>query len=271
MKIEYVVIAVVLIFASIIIAYRISQKIVPIVITTVKNKIPEKSGHLTKLDSGIFDKDVVAYNPAGVKIYAENNHVYINSPAKKSDYKIIGTGKHEMVITSIAASAENIYIADAGNAEVLIFNYNGMLINKFGKWNDSSNTGFIVPSPYFDVAWDNNRKCLFIANPGTHQIEKYDENGKFISKWGKTGFKDDEFAGCCNPADIAVYKEYIATGEKGSKRVRLFTIDGKYVSTIAHEANFPIIGTTIDLLVTPDGKLLLKDRKSKTIYNYSVK
>jgi hypothetical protein len=267
MKIEYVIIFIIAIFTAIIITFRIQNK-PPVIIEKVIASSVNKSGKLSKLTlNNEFDKDIMTYNPSGVKIYIDKEIVHINDKS----FKVIGKSKKDMLITSIAASNDKVFIADAGNAEVLIFNYEGKLIKTIKKSRGKELTGFIVPSPYFDIAWDNNKELLYIANPGCHRVEIYDVNGNFISEWGKPGNKEDEFTGCCNPADLAIYKEFIVTAEKGSKRVRIFSKNGKYISTIADSEAFPVLNTTIDLLTTTDGHLLLKDRKTKSIYSFSDK
>ncbi|MEI6521136.1 MAG: hypothetical protein WCO98_14025 [bacterium] len=270
MKIEYVIIFIITIFAAIIITYRI-QNMPPMVNEKLAVSV-NKSGKLIKLTlDNYFDKDIMTYNPSGIKIYVDNSLVNINTEPKVISFKVNGNGKKDILVTSVAASNDNIFIADAGNAEVLIFNYKGKLINNINKSTKNDSIGFIVPSPYFDIAWDNSKEQLYIANPGCHRVEIYDVNGKFLSEWGNFGGKESDFTGCCNPADLAVYKDYIVTAEKGSKRVRLFSKDGKYFSTIADAESFPVMDTTIDLLTTTDGKLLLKDRKTNAIYYYSEK
>ena len=70
-------------------------------------------------------------------------------------------------LTSIAASDEAFYLADAGNREILICNRkNGEIVSRFGKKDVvKNNPGFSIPSPYFDLAIAEDGQ-LRVANPG---------------------------------------------------------------------------------------------------------
>ena len=80
------------------------------------------------------------------------DHVEILDPkgVLKSKWKSPGA---DAVITSIATSGPDVFVADAGNKIVYRYDYSGKLILKIGQKDPNTGVpGFIVPSPYFDLA-----------------------------------------------------------------------------------------------------------------------
>lgn len=143
------------------------------------------------------------------------------------------------VITSLAVSGENIYVADAGNRIVYHCNSNGQLEQKIGEKDEHKGIpGFIIPSPYFDVAIDDNG-FLWAANTGRHMFENYTNDGSLRTSWGVTSFKIEGFSGCCNPAHFAILDDNsFVTSEKGMPRIKLYDQHGQFIGVVAAPASF---------------------------------
>ena len=86
--------------------------------------------------------------------------------------------------------------------------------------------GFIVPSPYFDVAVAPDG-LLRVVNPGAHRVEAYTFDGHLELSWGKRGMGIGDFCGCCNPSNIAILPDgRVVTAEKGIPRVKVYSASG---------------------------------------------
>ncbi len=108
------------------------------------------------------------------------------------------------VLTSIAVSKDHVFVADAGNRLVIHYDTEGKILNYIGKKdNDRNIPGFVVPSPYFDLAVAPDG-LLRVANPGRHRIEAYTFDGDFEFAWGKPTARIEGFCGCCNPVNFAM-------------------------------------------------------------------
>lgn len=135
------------------------------------------------------------------------------------------------IITSIAADSLSVFVADAGNKIVHVFNHNGELLRSL-----NSNDGFVIPSPLFDVAVDGNGG-FWVSNPGRHQIENYTASGRFVALWQPV--RRNGFLGCCNPAHFQTLPGgRFVTSEKGIIRVRVFMPDGKLDSVVCGPDTF---------------------------------
>ena len=105
----------------------------------------------------------------------------------------------EAIITSVAVTRDDVFIADAGNKIVYRYDHSGNLKNRIGEKDPGKNIpGFVVPSPWFDLGIDRDG-LLRVVNPGRHCIEKFTADGELVSSWGKASMAIDGFCGCCNP------------------------------------------------------------------------
>jgi len=143
------------------------------------------------------------------------------------------------IFTSITTSGENVYVADAGNRIIHNYNSSGQSIQKIGEKDDQKEIpGFIIPSPYFDVAIDDNG-LLWAANTGRHTFENYNKDGSLRTSWGVTSLKIEGFSGCCNPAHFAILNDNsFITSEKGMPRIKLYDQHGQFIGIVAPPAAF---------------------------------
>jgi len=140
----------------------------------------------------------------------------------------------DAVLTSIAVSKNNVFVADAGNRIVHRFDTTGKLINRIGvKDKDRNISGFVIPSPYFDLAVARDG-LLRVTNPGQHRIEAYTFVGDLEFSWGRFAAGIQGFCGCCNPVNFAILQdENFVTCEKGLIRVKIYDPEGAFVSVVA--------------------------------------
>ena len=142
---------------------------------------------------------------------------------------------NDAVLTSIAVSKNDVFVADAGNRIVHRFDKTGTLINHIGaKDKDRNIPGFIIPSPHFDLAVAADG-LLRVVNPGNHRIEAYTHNGELEFSWGEFSNTDLKgFCGCCNPVNFAILPdESFVTVEKGLTRLKIYDPKGAFVGVVA--------------------------------------
>jgi len=138
------------------------------------------------------------------------------------------------VLTSIAVSKSDVFVADAGNRIVLRYDITGRLINRIGAKDKERNIpGFVIPSPYFDLAVGRDG-LLRVVNPGLRRIEAYTFDGDLEFWWGKFSSAVEGFCGCCNPVNFAILEdESFVTCEKGLIRVKIYDPEGAFVCVVA--------------------------------------
>lgn len=138
------------------------------------------------------------------------------------------------ILTSIAAADRDVLVADAGNRLVHRFDLEGKRLGEIGRKDESRNIpGFIIPSPYFDVAISLDG-LVRVANPGRHRVEGYTLDGHLETSWGEPGEEVEMFCGCCNPANFAILPDgRFVTSEKGIPRIKVYNPQGKFECVVA--------------------------------------
>jgi hypothetical protein len=164
------------------------------------------------------------------------------------------------VITSLAVGQSDVFVADAGARVVWRFDRSGRLLGKIGdKEQGGERIRFIVPSPYFDVAFGP-RESLWIVNPGERRVEHFSFDGKRLGFWGRTGMTPEGFAGCCNPIHIALRADgAFVTSEKGLPRVKIYDASGAFVGFVAGPQSFSSDAPGLDLAIDSVGRVLVLD------------
>jgi len=138
------------------------------------------------------------------------------------------------VITSLAISGDHVFVADAGNRVVYKCSRDGRIEEKIGEKSEQKGIpGYVIPSPYFDLAIDNTG-FLWVVNPGRQSLENYNADGSLRTSWGVPGMKIEGFSGCCNPAHMAIMDDNsFVTSEKGMPRIKLYGQHGELKGIVA--------------------------------------
>jgi hypothetical protein len=193
------------------------------------------------------------------------DHVEVYDPAGKQASAWIGLGENA-IITSIAAGSNCVFVADAGGHVVMRFDLSGALLGVIGKKDTARGIeGFIVPSPYFDVALGAN-DTVWIVNPGKQHVGNYTPEGKLLTGWGKSAMDIDAFCGCCNPSHIAVRSDgRLVTSEKGLPRIKIYDPAGKFIGVVAGFEQFAEDTVGMDVAVDSEGRILVLDPKKGLI------
>jgi len=206
----------------------------------------------------------------------EHLEVYNSRGTRTAKWESLG---QNAVITAIAVSGNDVFVADASGKIILRYDKSGKLKTNIGKRNpDKGITGFIVPSPYFDVAIASDG-LLWVVNPGLHKIEAYTYDGDLQASWGETSIEIKGFSGCCNPVNIAILPDgKFVTCEKGIPRVKIYSSNGNFESVVAGAESFadtvgiynPSAGAedstkALDVAVNSKGRIFILDPVEKTI------
>ena len=213
----------------------------------------------------------IQVDPSGRIYLGIRDHVEIfdHSGRQLDTWKSIGD---ESVITSIAISGKDVFVADAGSKVVLRVDPSGNILKKIGEKDPSRNIpGFIVPSPYFDLAASRNGE-LWVVNPGRHRFEKYNPEGDLLSTWGVSSMAMEGFCGCCNPTDFAMLSDgSFVTSEKAIERIKVYWPNGVFRGVVAGPDAF-VEGTRgLDLAIDSKDRILVLDPEKKQIRIFALK
>jgi hypothetical protein len=166
----------------------------------------------------------------------------------------------ESLITSIATHGNYVFIADAGAKMVYRYDKTGKFQQKIGQKDPQAGIrGFIIPSPYFDLAIaDSNH--IWVVNPGRHNLERYTFDGELDLVWGVASMAADGFCGCCNPSNFAVLPDgSFVTSEKAIERIKIYSSRGEFVCFVATPESFTEGTKGLDLAVDSKGEIYVLD------------
>jgi len=195
--------------------------------------------------------------------------IYNAKGIKKSHWESLG---EDAIITSIAISNSNVFVADAGNLIVWRFDKQSKMLGRIGAKDEAKDIpGFIIPSPYFDVAIDLDG-FLWAANTGRHSLENYMSEGDFRSSWGEYSMKIENFCGCCNPSHFIILDDgSFVTSEKGIPRVKVYNRLGNLTSIVAGPDQFGEGTVGLDLAKDSAQRIYVLDPRRKMIRIFEKK
>jgi len=178
----------------------------------------------------------------------------------------------DALITSVAVTPEDVYIADAGNKIVCRYDLDGNFLRRIGEKDPQKNIpGFIIPSPWFDIGMDH-EGSLWIVNPGRHRFEKFNRDGELLSSWGKATMAMDGFCGCCNPSHFAFLSDgSFVTSEKGIERIKIYSPLGDFRCIVATPAAFNEGTKGLDLAVDSKDRILVLDPERNQVRIFVMK
>jgi hypothetical protein len=176
------------------------------------------------------------------------------------------------LITAIAATSGDVFVADAGKRRVLRYSNEGELLGDFnGKAEQEASYGFIIPSPCFDIGI-NDQDELWVVNPGLHALENYTYEGNLRTYWKNTSMKPEGFSGCCNPSHYTFLPDgRFVTSEKGLVRIKTYKRSGEFEGVVAAPAKFVDGGRAPDVAADSQNNIYALDFDKKMIRVFEPK
>jgi uncharacterized protein (TIGR03663 family) len=122
-------------------------------------------------------------------------------------------------------------------------------------------TGLTAPR---NVAVGNDGR-IYVADSGNHQIQVFDQDGRFLTSWGEFGSGPGQFN---EPWGLAVSDEHLYVADTWNHRIQRFTLDGQWAGSFGRSGSVADAPDTAglglffgprDLLLLPDGQILVTD------------
>jgi len=152
-----------------------------------------------------------------------------------------------------ADASNNIYVADASNHQIQVFDSTGNFLRKWGSL--GSNPGQ-MNEPFGICIRSNN---VYISEWAGDRVQVFDTQGKFLKAMGRNGSGDGQMTGAHDLAVDSGGNVYVADHELS--RVMVFKADGSYLrqwgSSGAADGQFQGL---ISICATPDGRIAALER-----------
>ncbi|MFP3936829.1 MAG: NHL repeat-containing protein [Phycisphaerae bacterium] len=196
----------------------------------------------------------------GVLYVGVDDHVAVYDPDAQKTVQWDNFDK-SAILTSIAVTEDELYVADPGGPVVYRFDRTGRLLGRLGEQDEQKNIpGLMIRSPCLDVAVGDDG-LIRVTNPGRWRVETYTPGGSLELSWGEPSMRDIEgFCGCCNPTDVAVLSDSrVVTAEKGLPRVKLYDAHGEFQCVVAPTSMFDPRTNRLDLAVDSQDRIYVLD------------
>lgn len=198
---------------------------------------------VVKIDgTGKIEKEIVLESAPTCLTVDEEGVVIVGSNDAVTIFDKTGTKRTQFVVpqknailSSIILNEGLILCADAANGLIYRYDQQGELVNIIGEKDPQmeDQAGFIIPSPYFDIAMASDG-LLRVVDPGRHVIVAFTLESHREWTWGTASPKVEGFSGCCNPVNIAILPDgSFVTAEKGLVRVKIYDAEGQFVGVVA--------------------------------------
>ena len=146
-----------------------------------------------------------------------------------------------------------IYVSDTANHRVVVFDYNGHYVRKFG---DTGNEKTRLVYPYGIVVIGNE---VYVVDAGLMKVAVFDQGGNFKRYFGEKAL--------VHPVDVVFYRNKLYFTDVGRQQVVVVDLSGKEVMSIGKygrsgggEFYYPN-----GLTVAPDGRILVADTNNSRL------
>src|SRR6266498_2659535 len=160
--------------------------------------------------------------------------------------------------TELALDSQgNVYVIDGGNQRIQKFDKDGNFILMWGSQGagDGQFLFHVPPAHYGSIAVD--KDGYVYVTDHFNRIQKFDSNGKFLMKFGDTGYADGKFD---KPLSIALDRQgNIYVTDNGNNRIQKFDQNGKFLASFG-PFSYPV-GITLD----PEGHIYVVEIVAATL------
>jgi hypothetical protein len=149
---------------------------------------------------------------------------------------------------AVDKNSSSVYVADSGNHRIQKFDKEGQHLETWGAFCDVSTTkeckdpdgptgNLSLGDGQFNypqgIAINGNASNnVYVADSGNNRIQKFDDTGAFIKRWGSVGSGIGEFR---RPADLAVHYGIVYVVDAENNRIQEFDTNGTFIRTWGSE------------------------------------
>ncbi len=153
---------------------------------------------------------------------------------------------------------DTLYIADAGNHRIQVFDTDGRYLRSWGEFGDGP-AQFNEP---WSVAVDDN--YVYVADTWNHRLQKFTHDGQWIATIGESGSPESPESGgglFFGPRDILILSDgNLLVTDTGNHRIQLFDPEGSFIRAVGGNGSLPgQFFEPVGIAATDDGSIFVVD------------
>ncbi len=163
-------------------------------------------------------------------------------------------------------AAGRLYVVQSQASRITILNPDGSVASTMGK--PGAGDGDFQEPWSVAIAPDGS---IYVADTWNHRIQKFDANGRFVTKWGSfidtKGQRDAEPYAFWGPRDVAIGPDgNVYVSDTGNKRITVFDPNGRYLRALGGEGSGPgQLKEPVGIAFDPAGNLWVADTWNQRI------
>ena len=243
------------------------------VIDAKTGKVLRRMGGKGTGDGQLMECEGIAVHPTTSQVYVadHNNHRVMVFDSKGAFVRSFGSEGSESGQfnhpTGLAFSTGTglLYICDTHNHRVCVYDSDGKWVRAVGAKGGDVESELSEPShvAVCQSPLDNSQDRVYVTDYGSDRVQVYDQDGKLLLKFGKTGRDRGEFIA---PSGIAIYAEQLYIVDRGNHRVQLFDLQGGYARTLGKRGNGGgELNEPNAVAVGSDGRVYIADTKNDRV------
>ncbi len=163
--------------------------------------------------------------------------------------------------TSAAIAADGtIYVADAGEHQIVVFSRAGERLRSFGALGDGA--GQLRAPASLAIGGDG---LIYVVDTGNVRIQVFDSTGTLVRGWGTRGREPNEF---CSPRGIALTGDRVYVADTGNQHVKVFTSEGQLLLDLGSTGDVDLFKQPVDVAVDDGGRMFVLDADRNCVMSF---
>lgn len=161
-------------------------------------------------------------------------------------------------------SKGQIFVTDAGNHRVLIFDDKGTLTSKWDR--QGSGLGEFKTLGFGGIAIDGNDN-VFVVDNGNYRIQKFDAKGNVVTEWGTKGTGNKQFVRAIGIATDVEGNVYVT--DDGNPYIQKFDNDGNFIMRFGGEGDGNgAFRHATGIAIDSEGNIFVADYETKRVQKF---
>ena len=236
-------------------------------------KMLRKFGSKGQDDGQLMECEGISVHPSSAQVFVtdHNNHrvsVFDSKGQFLRSFGSEGAALHQFQHpTGLAFSSGTglLYVCDSWNHRIVIYDSELRVLRCIGGKKGDGDGELCEPAhiAVCQSPLDSTQDRVYVTDYGNDRVQVFDQDGKWLMKFGKTGRERGDFIA---PIGLAIHSEQLFIVDRGNHRVQVFDLQGGFVRQVGKRGNGGgELNEPNGIAVGSDGRLYVADSSNNRI------